>query len=86
MVLKEVDESGNTKGEDMEEAIINFLLLAALVLLPLADLEVLDADDTGTEVFLLDPVPPVGLPVFCHNKALNGLPACALAPFLITPP
>ena len=81
-----LDESGNTKGEDMvEEAIINLLLLVTLVLL----LEVLRA--VGIEdddvVFLFDPAPVELLPapLFCHNKALNGLPA-ALAPFLITLP
>lgn len=90
-VLKEVDESGNTKGEDMvEEAIINLLLLVALVLL--LEVEVLSLElDVGIEdddlVFLLDPAPVELLPapLFCHNKALKGLPA-ALAPFLITPP
>ena len=87
--LKEGDESGNTKGEDMtEEVIINLLLLVALVLL----LEVLSVElDVGIEdddvVFLLGPAPVELLPAPppCHNKALNGLPA-ALAPFLITPP
>jgi hypothetical protein len=81
-VLKEVDESGNTKGEDMvEEVIINLLLLVALVLL----LEVFSVElDLGIEdddaVFLLDPAPVELLPapLFCHNKAL--------APFLITRP
>ena len=90
-VLKEVDESGSTKGEDMlEEVIISLLFLVALVLL----LEVEDLSvelDVGIEdddvVFLLDPTPIELLPapLFCHNKALNGLPA-ALALFLITPP
>lgn len=84
--LKEADESGNTKGEDMvEEAIINLLLLVALVLL--LEVEVLSLElevgvEDGKVVFLLDPAPA---PLFCHNKVLNGLPA-ALALFLITPP
>ena len=89
--LKELEEMGNTKGEDMvEEAIINLLLLAALVLL--LEVGVLSVElDVGIEdddvVFLLDPAPVELLPapLFCHNKALNALPA-ALAPFLITPP
>ena len=82
-VLKEVDESGNTKGEAMEEAIINLLLLAALVLLLTVD----GLIDVGVDVvFFLDPTPPLELALlFCHNKALNGLPA-AFTPLLITPP
>ena len=86
-VLREVDESGSTKGEDIvEEAIISFLLLAAFVL----PLEVLCMDvNVGIEddevfVFLLDPA-PIPAVLFCHNKALNGLPA-ALAPLLSAPP
>lgn len=90
-MLKDVDESGNTKGEDMvEEVIINRLLLVTLVLL--LEVEVLSVElDLGIEDddadFLFDLAPAELLPasLFCQNKAFNGLPA-ALAPFLITPP
>ena len=90
-ILKEADESGNTKGEDIvAEAIINLLLAALVLLFPLLlEDEVLGVIVDGgieDEVFLLDSA-PVGLPapLFCHNKALNGLSA-ALAPLLMTPP
>ena len=74
----------------VEEAIINLLFLVALVLLlEVEDLSVelgvgIEDDDV---IFLLDPAPVELLPapLFCHNKALNGLPI-ALALFLITPP
>lgn len=89
-MLKEVDERGNTKGEDMvEEAIINLLLLAALVLLLEVEVLSVELDVVVDVVFLLGPaltptlVELLLVPLFCHNKALNGL---ALAPLLITPP
>lgn len=62
-VLKEVDERGSTKGEDMVEEAISRLLLAALVLL-LED----DGLDGVEDIFLLSPTP-----LFCHNKALAPL-------------
>ena len=84
VVLRE--ESGNTSGEDIvAEAIINLLFLAALELLPLL-LEVEALGVVGIEVFLLDLAPAeLPAPLFCHNKALNGL-STALAPLLIIPP